>query len=118
MSWLYILRSGPYTSSRFSEAIDAMLVAGVFEQPIRVLLVDDAVQALRQHQNGEILGSKTPGKMLTALPDYDIQDIFVCRHSLERAGIHEDARIELPVTIVDHAEQAALIAASTQVFSD
>ncbi len=118
MSWLYVLRSGPYASNRFAEAIDAMLVAGVFEQQVRVLLIEDAVQALRQGQDGEALGSKTPGKMLTALPDYDIRDIFACRHSLERAGLDQNARIDLPVTVLDHAEQAALVAASTQVFSD
>ena len=118
MSWLYIVRSAPYASSRFAEAIDAILVAGVFDQPVRVLLIDDAVQALRPHQNGEVLGSKTPGKMLTALPDYEIDEIFACRNSIDRAGIDTDALIELPVTLLDYDQQRALIAASTQVFCD
>ena len=72
MSWLYVLSSSPYGSARFNEAIDALLVAGVFEKPTRVLLIDDAVQVLRDHQNAAHLGAKTPGKVITALPYYDI----------------------------------------------
>ena len=54
--WLLILRSSPYAGPRFGEAIDLALVAGVFERSLTVLLIDDAVQALRQSQHGERAG--------------------------------------------------------------
>ena len=117
MSWLYVLSNAPYSSARFNEAIDALLVAGVFEKPVRVLLIGDAVQALRGGQNAAPLGSKTAGKVITALPDYDIDEIYACSESVKRAGLQEPL-IGLPVRFVDEAEQAMLIAESTVVLND
>ena len=117
MKWLYILRHAPYGSPRFAEAIDAMLVAGVFEQPLAVLLTDDAVQVLRADQDGAQVDGKTASKQLSALPDYDITDIYVCAPSAARAGI-KDTDTDIAVTFVDHQQQAELIAQCTQVFND
>ncbi len=115
--WLYIFRSTPYGSARFTEAIDALLVAGVFGLPVRVLLMGDAVQALRTGQDGTSLGFKTAGRQLTALPDYDIDHIYADIDDARHAGVL-DAHIDLPVQFIDTHQQQTLIAASNMVFSD
>ena len=113
--WLYILRSAPYASPRFSEAIDALLVAGVFDQHVAVLMIDEAVEALRPGQDGALLGTKTAGKQLTALADYDVREVYVCADSA-RARRIEDTVID--VQMIDPGAQADLIANSCHVFCD
>ena len=49
---LFLLRQPPYQSSRAIEAIESILVAGVFEQDVSVLFKDDGVWQLIKDQDG------------------------------------------------------------------
>ena len=102
--WLLILRSSPYAGPRFGEAIDLALVAGVFERSLTVLLIDDAVQALRQSQHGEQAGLRTASKLLTALPEYDIDQVLACEDSLAQAGLADIPQFVQRVSVDDQRE--------------
>ena len=117
MKFLYLLRRTPYSGSLAAEAIDSLLVAGVFDQQVCVLFKDDGVLQLLKDQQGQLLGHRSVSRMLTALPEYEITELFVCARSLERRNLNPDL-LALPVQIVDEVEQQTLIASAAVVMND
>ena len=105
---LFLLNRTPYGSSYALEAIESILVAGVFDQEVSVLFRGDGLYQLLSDQDGGALGGRTVGKMLGALAEYGVADLFACRPSAERLGL-TDASLCLPVTWLDYAEQKRLI---------
>ncbi|MXY04627.1 MAG: sulfurtransferase complex subunit TusC [Gammaproteobacteria bacterium] len=105
---LFLLNRAPYGSSYALEAIEAILVAGVFDQEVSVLFTGDGLYQLLDEQDGGAVGGRTVGKMLGAVPEYGVTDLFACRPSAERLGLG-DADLCLPVTWLDYAEQRHLI---------
>ena len=82
------------------------MVAAVFDFSVSVLFRDEGVWALLDDQDGSHIGRKTFGKVLQALPTYEIEDIYACESSLaERNVPASDA-----ITQLTFAEQAKLIA--------
>jgi tRNA 2-thiouridine synthesizing protein C len=114
---LFLLRQAPYATSHALEALEAALVAGVFDQQVSVLFSGDGVWQLVSGQDGAILGRRTVGKVAQALPDYDISSLYVCAESLTQRHL-ESEDLVLPVTVLDAAEQSALIAAQDAVVND
>ncbi|MEQ9003473.1 MAG: sulfurtransferase complex subunit TusC [Pseudomonadales bacterium] len=114
---LFLLRQPPYATSHALEALEAVLVAGVFDQAVSVLFADDGVWQLLRDQDGDAVGMRTVGRVATALPRYDVNDIYVCGESLRRLGLSPDDLV-LPVTLLDGAGQQALIAGQHAVVSD
>jgi tRNA 2-thiouridine synthesizing protein C len=117
VKFLYLLRRPPYLGSMAAETIDSILVAGVFDQQVSVLFKDDGVLQLLKDQQGQLLGHRSVNRMLTALPEYDIDDLFVCARSLELRKLRLD-QLAFPVQILDDAGQQALIAAAHVVMND
>ena len=105
---LFLLNRAPYGSSYALEAIESILVAGVFDQKVSVLFKDDGLYQLLSDQDGGAVGGRTVGKVLSALPEYGVTNLFACRPSAERLGLTE-ASLCLPVTWLDYAEQKRLI---------
>ena len=113
---LFLLTKAPYCSARAVEMLESVLVAGVFEQAVSVLFKDAGVYQLLDGQDGAAVGQRTLGKMLQALPDYDVQRLFVCSASLERLGL-APADLCLPVQCLDQGEQRELVAGQDAVVS-
>jgi tRNA 2-thiouridine synthesizing protein C len=114
---LFLLRQPPYATSHALEALEAALVAGVFEQEVSVLFKDAGVWQLLSDQSGDVLATRTIGKIVTALPEYDIDSLYVCAESLaERHLTVQD--LVLPVTVVSVAAQGDLINAMNAVVND
>ena len=105
---LFLLNQAPYGSSYALEAIESILVAGVFDQEVSVLFKGDGLYQLLSGQDGGAVGGRTVGKVLGALPEYGVTELFACRPSAERLGL-ADASLCLPVTWLDHAGQRRLI---------
>ena len=114
---LFLLRQPPYQSSRPIEALESILVAGVFEQDVSVLFKDDGVWQLIKNQDGAKLGTRTVGKVLCALPEYDVDKLFVCESSLGARGLTTDDLI-LAAEPLSFAQQQALIAKQDAVLND
>ncbi|MDJ8954139.1 hypothetical protein PTM75_15270, partial [Clostridium perfringens] len=66
---------------------------------------------------GSAVGTRTQGKVLAALPHYEISDIYVCAESLAMAGLNLEDLV-LPATALSRAEQRELIAAHALVVND
>jgi tRNA 2-thiouridine synthesizing protein C len=114
---LFLLRHAPYATSNALEALEAALVAGVFDQRVSVLFADEGVWQLLVDQNGDSLSTRTVSRVVSVLPEYEIDAVYACRDSLERHGLTSDDLV-LPVRILDFAEQQALIGRHDAVLND
>jgi tRNA 2-thiouridine synthesizing protein C len=114
---LFLLRQAPYASANALEALEAVLVAGVFDQRVSVLFADDGVWQLLNGQDGAALDTRTVARVATVLPQYEVTDVYACAESLERRHLTVDDLV-LPVTVLDGAGQRALLAGQDAVVSD
>jgi tRNA 2-thiouridine synthesizing protein C len=116
-SLLFILRKAPYLSPHGLEAIEAMLVAGVFDQQVSVLFCGDSIWHLLKHQNGDEIGQRTMGKVISALPEYDVSDLYVCADSMNARNLQADDFV-VPIQVLDVSAQQQLIASQHAVLND
>lgn len=114
---LFLMRCSPYGWSHALEALESVLVAAVFEQQVRVLFRDDGVWQLVDGQDAGPLGTRTVARVATALPEYDIEDLYVCADSLRARGLTPED-LALPVEPLDAAAQRALLLAADAVLND
>ena len=114
---LFLLRQPPYGSSHALEALESVLVAGVFDQGVSVLFRDDGVWQLLDGQDGAAAGRRTIAKVAQALPQYDVKDLYVCATSMRQRGLAEKD-LALPVTVLGEDSQRALLANQDAVVSD
>ena len=83
---LFILRHAPYGSGIAREAVDAILAASAYGQNISVLFSGDGVLQLNP-QDGQAINSKNLASNLSALPVFDVEQLFACTNALETRGI-------------------------------
>jgi len=114
---LFMLRQAPYRTSPTTEAIESILVAGVFEQDVSVLFKDDGVWQLVKDQDGTRLGTRTVGNVLGALPEYGVTKLFVCEQSLQRRALTLNDLV-LSVQPLTRPQQQALITNQDAVLND
>ncbi|PSL09984.1 tRNA 2-thiouridine synthesizing protein C [Marinobacterium halophilum] len=107
-SILVICRTAPYGSSAARDALDIALSGTVFDMPVSLLLLDDAVLQLLQNQNSALIGEKNINAMLGALPLYDIEQVYTSMQSLALHGL-EAVQLEPRPTVLDSSELQALI---------
>lgn len=114
---LFLLRQPPYGTSHALEALEAALVAGVFDQSVSVLFRGDGVWQLVGGQQGSALATRTVGNVVQALPQYDVTALYVCAAALEQRGLGVEDLV-VPVQLLDHDQQRELLAAQDAVVND
>ena len=115
-SFLLINRQAPYGSSAARDALDVALTASVFEQDISLLFLADGVFQLLKDQQPQEIGQKNLAANLSALPMYDIDQIFVSASAMKERGL-DKAQLSLPAELLDDQQIAALISRHDQVMS-
>jgi len=113
---LVICRRAPYASSAARDAIDLTLACALFDLPVSLLLLDDAVLQLLPHQKSGSIRQKSPNAMLEALPMYDIEQIYTSTQSLALHGL-EASSLEPVPEVLDQNEVRALMARHTRVIT-
>jgi tRNA 2-thiouridine synthesizing protein C len=113
---LIICRQPPYASSAARDTVDVALGCALFELPVSLLLLDDAVLQLLPNQDSHRIGQKSVSAMLSALPLYDIDQIYTSTHSLALHGL-EATRLEPVPTVLDQDEVRALLARHSRVIT-
>ena len=106
---LYIISKSPYSGIKSFELIDSAMVSAIFENNVSVLFRAEGVWSLLSDQNGELLNSKTHSKVLSALPTYEIDNLYFCEDSVNERQINRD-QIDIPVKPLSLNEQQQLIA--------
>lgn len=113
---VFLVRRAPYGTSFGREALEAILATSAFELPTTVVLDGDGVLQLVRDQDPSANGEKNAGATWEALPMFEVEDVRVHAPSLATRGLTADDLL-LPVTLLDDAELAAVIAEADQVLS-
>ena len=105
---LYIISRSPYSGVQSFELIDSAMVSAIFENNVSILFRAEGVWSLLSDQNGELLNSKTHSKVLSALPTYEIDNLYFCEDSVNERRISRD-QIDIPVKPLTLNQQQQLI---------
>jgi tRNA 2-thiouridine synthesizing protein C len=95
--------SAPFSAANAKDSLDVALIFGSYEQAISLYFQGDGVYQLIAKQQPEFIQQKDFLKTLAALEFYDIENIYVCQHSLTQRGLTNDFSIE-NVAVLDRAE--------------
>lgn len=114
--FLFILRHSPYQGVTIRESLDMALTVAAFDQPVRVLLLDDGVFLLKSGQQPQGLGLKPVPPLLEVLEFYDVEGLWVEQESLLERGLDIDG-LALPAQSITRAEVAGFIARADVVVS-
>jgi len=107
-SYLFVLRSASHSGCAVQEMLDIILTTAAFEQQVALVLLDDAVFALKANQQPEKYEVKDTAAIFKALEIYDVNDIYVESESLQQYGLTV-ADLSLPVEIIKRSEIASLM---------
>ena len=105
---LFIISQPPYANSHNAELLEAAMVGAVFDGEVSILFRDDGVWCLMPNQHGELIGQKTFSKMLSALPTYEVDQLFACASSVEGRDLSITTSPEIGLLTTE--QQAILIA--------
>ena len=105
--FLFVMRRPPYEGSAVRESLDMLLTVAAFDQPARVLFLDDGVFLLKPGQRPEALGLKPVEPWLAALQIYDVEELWVEEESLTERGLKFQS-LALPVQAIRRAEVGKL----------
>ena len=114
--FLYLLRRPPHGSIFAQEGLDTVLIGAAFEQSVSLLFLDDGVFVLKRGQDPGEVGLKDFAKGFRALPDYDVERIYVEERSLAERGL-TPADLIMDVETVSPERAGALIDAHDVVLS-
>jgi tRNA 2-thiouridine synthesizing protein C len=110
---LLIARRSAWCASS-AAALEVALTAGVFDQQVVLVLLEEAVLQLLPAQNGQVLGLKTYANQLPALELYGITQVYVDGAALQHYGLSlQDCQI--PVQVLATGLLAELLASSRTV---
>lgn len=107
--FLIICRRAPYGDSYAREALDVAMAAAAFDQRIAMLFLGDGVAQLFTCQDSAALAQKSLEKQLSALPLYDVNELYVDEEALAERGV-DATDLSLPAQPLDRNAIAALIA--------
>ncbi|GBF28614.1 MAG: sulfurtransferase complex subunit TusC [Proteobacteria bacterium] len=103
--FLYVNRKAPHGSIYALESLEVVLVGAAFDQDVSLAFIDDGVYQLMLNQNTNGIGVKNFSPTYRALSDYDINQIYVEKESLELRGLKQEDL--LPLTWEDEDEDWA-----------
>jgi len=109
MNILGIISRPPYQDSHDLELIEVAMVAAVFDMNVSLLFRDAGIWALLDNQDASPLEQRTLSKVLTALPAYEVENIYVCADSMDKYAL-SGQQFCLPIIALSLIEQQQLIA--------
>ncbi|MCB1763734.1 MAG: sulfurtransferase complex subunit TusC [Gammaproteobacteria bacterium] len=129
-NFLYLNRRAPYGTIYAWESLEVVLIGAAFDQKVSLAFVDDGVFQIVKGQKTEQIGMKNFSPTYSALGDYDVNQLYVERESLEERGLTVDDLMHLTwedededwaekdsIRVVSRAEMAEIITQQDVVFS-
>lgn len=114
--FLYLMRRPPHGSIFAQEGLETVLIGAAFEQSVSLLFVDDGVFVLKRGQDPGELGLKDFARGFRALPDYDVEHLYVEDRSLAERGL-TPTDLLMDVEVIGPERAGALIDAHDVVLS-
>jgi len=97
------------------EALDVALMFGSFEQAVSLFFSGEGVRQLVAGQQLDSLGMKNFLATFAALKFYDIENIYVCQHSLTVRSLSNNFHIDF-VQLLNQAEFSAKLHAHQIIY--
>ena len=113
---LIINRKPPYGTANAREALDVALTCAIFEMPVSMLFLGDGLYQLLKNQSPELIKQKKHEAMISSLPMYDIDQLYVTENDLQARGLTSDD-LTLPVAVLADSDLPELIAKQDRVMT-
>lgn len=113
---LIICRKPPYGTSLSREAIDVALACAAFEQDMALLFLGDGIYQLLKDQQTDTIKSKNHGKVLSALPLYDIDQVYIDFEAMQKRQVATEDLL-IPVNELSNDDIIALMQSSDVIFN-
>lgn len=110
------MRRSPHDGIAVRESLDMIMTVAAFDQPVRLLFLDDGVFQLKSGQRPGGRGFMAIEPLFAALEVYDVEGLWAEEESLEERGL-SPAGLFLPVRGLRRAEIAGFIASADIVVS-
>jgi tRNA 2-thiouridine synthesizing protein C len=107
-SFLFVLRKPPHSGAYVQEMLDMILTAAAFDQSVNLLLLDDAVFALKNRQTPQSESLKDTAAIFNALEIYEVNELYVEMESLQERGLRIQ-NLSLPVKTCFRSETNRLM---------
>ena len=115
ISYLLIISSkAPYHSSAAMDAFEAALAASNVGMEVKFLFQHDGVFQLLHGQDSTAIEHKSMYKKLSALALFDVEDIYVCKASIESRGLRLTQN-DIKCSFIAPSELVSLTQAAQQV---
>jgi len=92
---LYVNRKAPYGTIYALESLEVVLIGAAFEQIVSLVFMDDGVYQICKGMDATNIGMKNFSPTYKALGDYDVNQIYVEKESLEARGLSVDDLMHL-----------------------
>lgn len=97
---MHIVRTAPHGTIYTYEGLEMVLIMAAYDQEISMAFIGDGVFSLKKDQDTTELEIKGFMKTLGVLDDYDVEDIYVDKQSLEDRGLTVDD-LFIPVQVLE-----------------
>ncbi len=92
---LAILNScSSFHKTQGKDALDVALIFGSYEQRVALFFQGEGVRQLIKHQQAEIIQAKDYLATFSALPFYDVEELYVCQNSLTERSLAANFHID------------------------
>lgn len=105
---MHVLRHAPHGTIYTYEGLEMILIMAAYEQDLSLAFIGDGVYALKKNQDTAGIGIKGFARTFMALEGYDVEKLYVDRHSLEERGLTEDDLV-VDVELLSSAEIGRLM---------
>ena len=113
---LYLMRRPPHGSIFAQEGLETVLIGAAFEQAVSLLFLDDGVFVLKRGQAPAAAGLKDFARGFRALPDYEVERLWVEDRSLAVRGLTA-ADLLMDVEVVTPQQAGEIIEAHDVVLT-
>lgn len=104
----FVTRKAPHGSAIAREAQDAIFATSALTDELSVFFMGDGVFQLIENQQPELIQSRHFANTFKLFELYDIENIYVCAHSLNERGLTEN-QLLIDVMVVSQNEMNDII---------
>ena len=112
--FLFVNRKAPHGTVYALEGLEVVLISAAFDQDVSLAFLDDGVYQLVKGQDTKAIETKNFSPTYRALEDYDVNNLYVERESLEARGLTAGDLL-VDAKVVAAAEMTALMEATDVV---
>lgn len=103
-------RHSPHGTSHAREALDLSLALSAFNESLSLFFIGDGVYQLLTEHNANVILQKNFQPMFNMLTLYDVEQIYVCQHSLLERNLSVEQLVIKPIILNSDEIRTQLLA--------